>query len=140
MTRAFQLRSFPLSFSEPCHMWWTMLIQVTSPAIFLLMEGGQDGWFLWCPQPLYKHLSTGLITFALLCFKYLTVFCFLYIGLFTYVKYTFEVLKGIRGPIHYFFFFSVRKNIFKRQNTSTNVTLSKKTLSYKCWHKLEVCF
>lgn len=46
-------------------------------------------------------------------------------------------VKRIRGPIYYFF---LRKNILKRQNSSTNVTTSKKTLTYAGWHKLEVYF
>lgn len=32
----------------------------------------------------------------------------------------------------------LRKSILKRQNTSTNVTKSKKTLTYAGWHKLQV--
>lgn len=64
--------------------------------------------FSLMPQP-YKHVSTGLITFALLCFKYLTVFCFLYVGMFTSVKYTFEVLNETGAQFTAGFFFLICK-------------------------------
>lgn len=67
--------------------------------------------FSLMPQP-YKDVSPGLITFALLCFKYLTIFCFLYIGMFTSVKYTFEVLKEKGAQFTAGFFFLICKEIY----------------------------